>query len=226
LSDTGTFAREKSATLPVAQPAVIPQWAFEAMRPIVRIVSRVCWKLKHHGTENIPPSGGLIIASNHQSYFDPFWISIPVNRPVRYLAWKEAFDWPLVGKIITLLGAWPLQVEGSDPAAIRRSLQWLRQGGVLVIFPEGTRCTSKGQMSRFKAGAARLALEANVPILPVTIRGANHVWPRNQRLPRLANVEITYHKLQRLEPCPGQETRDCARRETELLAKTIESAIN
>jgi len=203
----------------------MPQWAFEAVRPVVRRLSRICWKLKHYGTENIPSSGGLIIAANHQTYFDPFWISIPVNRPVRYLAWKEAFDWPLVGKIITFLGAWPLQVEGSDPAAIRRSLHWLRCGGVLVIFPEGARSTAEGTITHFKAGAARLALEANVPILPVTIRGANHVWPRNQFLPRLGNVEIIYHKLQQIEPCSGEETRRCARRQTALLARTIQSAL-
>ena len=196
------------------------------MRPFVRLFSRACWKLKLVGTENIPSEGGLIIASNHQSYIDPFWISIPVNRPVRYLAWSVAFKWPLVGKVITLLGAWPLQVEGSDPAAIRRSLQWLRDGGVLVIFPEGARSTREGTMTRFKAGAVRLALEANVPILPVTIRGGNQVWPRNQTLPRRGAVEIIYHPLQHIVPLAGEETRDCARRETGVLSQTIASALN
>jgi 1-acyl-sn-glycerol-3-phosphate acyltransferase len=196
------------------------------MRPVVRTFSRLCWNLKHYGTENVPSKGGLIIASNHQTYFDAFWISIPIYRPVRYLAWDEAFQWPFVGKALTLFGAWPLQVEGSDPAAIRRSIQWLRNGGVLVIFPEGARSTSNGAMSRFKAGAARLALEANVPILPVTIRGANRVWPRNQQLPRMAPVEIIYHAPYRIEPLPGEETRSCARRQTETLAHTIESALD
>ena len=217
-----TFAREKPATRALM---VFPQWAFDAMRPVVRTFSRLCWNLKHHGTTNIPSTGGLIIASNHQTYFDPFWISIPVNRPCRYLAWDGAFHWPFVGKAMGLFGAWPLQVEGSDPAAIRRSIQWLRGGGVLVIFPEGARSTTDGAMSRFKAGAARLALEVNVPILPVTIRGANRVWPRNQQLPRLAPVEIIYHPPHSLEPLPDEETRGCARRETETLAQTIGSAL-
>ncbi|HLE62006.1 MAG TPA: lysophospholipid acyltransferase family protein [Pyrinomonadaceae bacterium] len=217
-----TFAREKPAT---RAPVVFPQWAFDAMRPVIRTFSQLCWKLKLYGTENIPSEGGLIIASNHQTYFDPFWISIPVNRPCRYLAWDGAFHWPFVGKAMGLFGAWPLQVEGSDPAAIRRSIQWLRGGGVLVIFPEGARSTTDGAMSRFKAGAARLALEVNVPILPVTIRGANRVWPRNQQLPRLAPVEIIYHPPHSLEPLPDEETRGCARRETETLAQTIGSAL-
>jgi 1-acyl-sn-glycerol-3-phosphate acyltransferase len=97
---------------------------------------------------------------------------------------------------------------------------------VLVIFPEGARGTSEGSLMRFKAGAVRLAMEANVPILPVTIRGANRVWPRNQKLPRLGQVEIIYHAPRRIEPLPGEETRTCARRETEILARTIEAPLN
>jgi len=225
LSKTASFARNKANGRASIPPSVFPQWALEAMRPVVRAFSRACWKLKLVGTENIPSEGGLIIASNHQSYIDPFWISIPINRPVRYLAWSVAFNWPLVGKLITLLGAWPLQVEGSDPAAIRRSLQWLKDGGVLVIFPEGARSTFDGTMSHFKAGAVRLALEANVPILPVTIRGGNRVWPRNQKLPKRAAVEITYHPLQHVTTLCGEETRECARRQTDVLKQTIASAL-
>ena len=80
---------------------------------------RLFFRMRYHGTRNIPATGGLIIAANHQTYIDPFWLSIPIKRPLRYLAWDEAFDWPLVGKLLGLFGAWPLQIERSDPAAIR-----------------------------------------------------------------------------------------------------------
>jgi 1-acyl-sn-glycerol-3-phosphate acyltransferase len=225
VSKTETFAGDKVDAKAQFKPSAFPQWAIEILRPCVRVISHVCWNLNHIGTENIPTKGGLIIAANHQTYIDPFWISIPVNRPVRYLAWSVAFKWPVVGTIMTFLGAWPLQVEGSDPAAIRRSLQWLRSGGVLVIFPEGGRSTSDGAMSHFKAGAVRLALEANVPILPVTIRGGNRVWPRNQKLPKRGQVDIIYHPLQHLTPLASEENRDCARRETRILSETIHSAL-
>ena len=173
----------------------------------------------------MPENGGLIVAANHQTYVDPFWISLAIKRPTRYLAWSAAFKWPLVGKLLTLFGAWPLQVEGSDPAAIRRSLQWLRDGGAVVIFPEGGRSTSDGSMDRFKAGAVRLALEANVPILPVTIRGGNHVWPRGWRFPHTGKVVIVYHPLFRVEQAPEEEARVCARRESQRLEKIIASAL-
>lgn len=204
---------------------MLPQWMIEFLRPIVRLVSRVSWKLEHVGVEHIPKEGGVIIASNHQSYLDPFWLSLPVRRPVRYLAWSEAFNWPVVGKVMRFLGAWPLQVKGSDPGAIRRTLQWLRTGGAVVIFPEGGRGKADGAMIRFKGGAIRIALEAGVPILPVTIRGGNRIWPSGQRLPRFGKVEVIYHPLHEVNQNAGEEARACARRESDALAEIIGSAL-
>ena len=204
---------------------MLPQWALEVLRPIVGGVSRVFWKIEFAGEENIPAQGGVIIAANHQTYIDPFWLSLKIKRPTRYLAWSAAFGWPVVGKCLTWFGAWPLALEGSDPSAIRRSLQWLREGGAVVIFPEGGRSTASGALERFKAGAVRLALEANVPILPVTIKGGNRVWPRGWRIPRCRKVEVIYHPLQHPQLPAEEETRAFARRESERLAKLIASAL-
>ncbi|MGH9967327.1 MAG: lysophospholipid acyltransferase family protein [Pyrinomonadaceae bacterium] len=217
--------REKSPKRSLANESVLPQWAIDLMRPVVRAILLACWKVRLTGLENIPLKDGVIIASNHQSYIDPFVISIPINRPLRFLAWNVALDWPLVGKIMKLLGAWPLQLEGSDPAAIRRSLQWLRDGEAVVIFPEGGRGEPDGSMVTFKAGAVRIALEAGVPILPVTIRGANRVWPPGKRIPRPGEIEIVYHPLFRPELLPDEDSRACARRESEQLASVIRSAL-
>lgn len=204
---------------------MFPQWALELMRPLVGVISRMFWKIEFRGLENIPQHGGVIIAANHQTYFDPFWLSLKIKRPIRYLAWSAVFNWPLIGRCIGWWGAWPIALEGSDPVPIRRSLQWLRDGGAVAIFPEGGRSTASGEMERFKAGAVRLALEAGVPILPVTINGGNRIWPRGQRTPRIGKVIITYHPLYRPEQPPADETRAFARRESEHLAKVIKSAL-
>ena len=204
---------------------MLPQWALNTIRPVVGVFSRVLWKIEFVGVEHVPEHGGLIVAANHQTYIDPFWLSLPIKRPTRYLAWSAAFRWPVVGTGLKWLGAWPLALEGSDPAAIRTSLQWLRNGGVVVIFPEGARSTDTGALDRFKAGAVRLALEADVPILPVTIRGGNRIWPKGWRFPRLGKVVVTYHPLYHPEPCLNEETRACARRESERLAQVIASAL-
>ena len=197
----------------------------DVIRPIGHAFSRVLFNIRYEGLENVPQTGGLIIAANHQTYIDPFWISFPIDRPMRFLAWDEAFSWPVVGKLMGLLGAWPLQVEKSDPTAIRLTLRWLRAGGAVVIFPEGGRCCVDGALCEFKAGAARIALEANVPIVPVTIRGAHRVWPRGYRFPHLAKVEIIYHPPQYLTQRTGEDTRACARRETNQLTEIISSRL-
>ncbi len=181
--------------------------------------------MRYTGLENVPQSGGFIIAANHQTYIDPFWIGFPISRQMRFLAWNKIFDWPVVGRMTGMFGAWPLEIEGSDPAAIRRSLQWLKSGGGVVIFPEGGRGLPDGSMIRFKPGAVRMALEAGVPILPVTIRGAHRVWPKTRRFPRFTRVEIIYHPLFHVEPYEGTEARAHARLASERLTEIIGSAL-
>ena len=200
---------------------MLPQWVLEIVRPMVRAFSRLLWRARWVNTEYIPQSGGVIIASNHQTYLDPFWLSCPLKRPVRYLAWDEAFTWPIVGYGLRLLGAWPLQLEGSDPAPIRRSLQFISEGGAVVIFPEGGRGNADGSMRRFKPGAIRMAMEAGVPILPVTIHGGNLIWPAGRKFPRLGRVEVIYHPLFVIEPNGGDEQRAYARRVTDELQQII-----
>jgi 1-acyl-sn-glycerol-3-phosphate acyltransferase len=207
------------------QTGAMPQWIIEVIRPMGLGLSKLFWRTRYQGLEKVPLKGGLVIAANHQTYVDPFWVGLPIKRALRFLAWDEAFDWPVVGKLMQLFGAWPIQIEGSDPTAIRRSLQWLKDGGAVVIFPEGARCEPSGELVRFKNGAVRLAMEANVPILPVTIRGGHRVWPKGWRLPRFNNVEVIYHELINVTPQPGEEARACARRETNRLAEIIGSAL-
>ncbi|MCM3871797.1 MAG: 1-acyl-sn-glycerol-3-phosphate acyltransferase [Pyrinomonadaceae bacterium] len=220
-----TISHERSTGRSKPGEFVLPQWLINAMRPGFRLIGRTFWNLKLKGVENIPEDGGLIVASNHQSYLDPFAISVPIKRAIRFLAWNEAMNWPFLGKVMQVLGAWPLQLEGSDPGAIRRSHQWLKEGGALMIFPEGGRGEADGSMIRFKAGAVRIAREARVPILPVTIRGAQRVWPRGRLVPGLGDIEITYHPLFHPQQLPDEDARACARRESEQLAAIIRSAL-
>lgn len=207
------------------EPRPAPEWMIDAMRPVIFALSRALWRISFSGDEHIPTEGGLVIASNHQTYVDPFWIGSRVKRPIRYLAWNEAFKWPVAGRALELLGAWPLALERGNPTAYRRSLQWLRGGGAVMIFPEGQRAFADGELSRFKAGAVRLALEAGTPVLPVTIRGGERVWPRGQRLPRVGRVEVVFHPVRRLAVPPGEDARHVIQRETEALAEVIKSAL-
>lgn len=216
---------EGRATPPSRAPRNAPDWMINALRPAVLGFSRVLWRLRFGGVEQVPEEGGLIIAANHQTYFDPFWVGSRVRRPIRFLAWDEAFRWPLVGKMMEMLGAWPIVLDRGNPTAYRRSMQWLRSGGALMIFPEGERAFGDAEVGRFKPGAVRLALEAGVPILPVTIRGGERVWPRGQTVPRTGRVHIVFHPVRRPACLPGEDTRQCVKRETEALAVVIKSAL-
>ena len=224
-TETSIVRRDKKPPASADEPYALPLWAIRLLRAALRLLFRVLWGARYIGVENVPASGGVILAANHQTYLDPFWLGAPVPLHARFLAWDKVFEWPVAGKLMRLLGAWPLQTQKGDRRAIRLSLQWLRSGGALVIFPEGGRAFSDGKMQEFKVGAARLALEANVPVLPVTIRGGEHVWPRGQRWPRLGRVEIVFHPLRHLAPLPGEDARRCAQRETEDLAAVIRSGL-
>ncbi|HWT03547.1 MAG TPA: lysophospholipid acyltransferase family protein [Pyrinomonadaceae bacterium] len=217
--------RRRPAKEAQAEPFVLPLWAINIIRVPLYLMSRLFWRIKYEGLENIPQTGGVIIASNHQTYLDPVWMSLPVRREIRYLAWSESFDWPVVGKAIALLGAWPIQIKKADRTAIRRSRQWMKSGGAVVIFPEGGRCQPDGALLPFEAGAARMALESNVPILPITIRGGHRAWPKGKRLPRIHKVELVYHPLQHVSLEEGEDARQASRRETDRLAATIGSAL-
>lgn len=118
------------------------------------------------------------------------------------MAFGEAFGWPVVGRLIRYLGAFPVSPTPSGAiGAMKESLKTLREGSVLLIFPEGAREFSDGKFLEFKAGALRVAFQAGVPVLPVTISGANRIWPRPQKYPTVfKRVTITYHKLMELPP--------------------------
>ncbi|MDT7543064.1 MAG: 1-acyl-sn-glycerol-3-phosphate acyltransferase [Acidobacteriota bacterium] len=229
LSESWRVSSERRFVAPIAAPTeesyVLPQWAIQLVRAALFKLFRVFFRLRLSGVENVPREGGLIIASNHQTYFDPFWVGSPVKRPLRFLAWDAVLGWFMIGRLMGWLGAWPLRTKQGDTRTYRRSVQWLRSGGALVIFPEGGRARADGALQPFKPGAARLALEADVPVVPVTIRGGNRVWPKDRTRPRLARVEIIYHPARRFAPLPGEDTRACARRESEQLYETINSAL-
>ncbi len=167
---------------------------------------KILWRVRFHGTRNIPngPDSGLVIASNHQSYIDPFLIGIPIRRKIFFMAWDKAFDWLVIVKLIRKLGAFPVDLGTSGKvAATKKALSILREGNALMVFPEAAREFSNGKLLPFKAGAVRLALESGVPILPVTVKGANRVWSRDHKFPRPGRIEIYYHPLLELKPTPA-----------------------
>ena len=175
------------------------QIAVDMLRLIGYVISKVFWFIQYSGLENIPKKnmGGFLIAANHQTYIDPVWACLPMRRKVRYMAIGKAFDWRVIGPLIKYLGAFPVSDDARGTrSAMKQAIGALREGAVLTVFPEGAREFANGEMLPFKSGAVRIAIQAGVPILPVTISGGNRIWPQKQKYPRLfRRVTVTYHPL-------------------------------
>ena len=142
---------------------------YRFVRELIRPLCFVLMPRKYHGLENIPQDGSLIICANHLSYVDPVFIGLAVKRPIRFIAKKEACNVPIFGWILQKLGAFPVDREGKDLKAIRTCMSVVKDGGILGIFPEGTRII-KGRVSEAKAGVALIAKRSKAPLLLVRIK--------------------------------------------------------
>jgi 1-acyl-sn-glycerol-3-phosphate acyltransferase len=183
------------------------------------------WRVEYHNKENIPQDrpGGLILASNHQTYVDPFWIGLKVNREMRFMAWDKACNWPVVGPLIRKLGAFPVNLERGGKDSYKTAVRILREGATLVIFPEASREFADGKQLPFKTGTVRIAIEAGVSILPVTIVGGNKVWSQEAAYPGFSKVHIYYHPLLEIKVPEGMSVKEYSEQMTQRLAEIIGS---
>lgn len=203
---------------------------FSFLRYFSLTVSKILWRIEYHGTENIPQKSdvGLLIAPNHQTYIDPVWVSLPVKRKFRYMAWDKAFEWFLIGKLIRYLGAFPVKTDtkGGKVEAMKNAFKSLREGAALIVFPEGEREFADGKLLPFREGAVRLAMETEVPILPVTISGANKVWAQGMKYPRFGKIKIIYHPLLTVpKPEKKEDLHQHLQKLNEKLASIISSKL-
>jgi 1-acyl-sn-glycerol-3-phosphate acyltransferase len=143
------------------------------------------FRLQSHGVERVPKGGCLFIA-NHSSMWDSAFVIAPLGRPIRYMAKRELVTTPLVKDLGDSIGMFPVRRGAGDRVAMHIGESILRRGDSLGIFPEGTR-VYEGTLSRPRAGAARLALVAGVPVVPVAIYG-------NRWRESLFRVSVAYGK--------------------------------
>ena len=143
------------------------------------------------GASLVPRTGGVILASNHQSFLDVLILGGACPRPVRYMARRSLWENPVLGWLITDWKAIPVSRDRPGKDELRSILETVRGGEVLALFPEGTR-TVDGSIGELRGGIGFLARKAGVPVVPVLIRGAFEAWPRGRRLPRRGRVRIAF----------------------------------
>lgn len=139
-------------------------------RALVRIYYKLIYKIEIAGIEYLPETGGYILCCNHKSNNDPPIVASFMPRRLNFLAKDELFHVPVLGGIIKILGAIPIKRGSGDIAAIKHCLSILKQGKPLLMFPQGTRCSSIKQED-FKPGALPIARKVRVPVIPIGING-------------------------------------------------------
>jgi 1-acyl-sn-glycerol-3-phosphate acyltransferase len=184
---------------------------FWIARAIIKVLAVVVWRARATGTENIPLDGPLIVACNHRSYLDPPVMGCFVPRKISYMAKRELFEIPILGAGIRAVGAYPVDREGSATAAIKRSLEVLRAGGCVGIFPEGGRNVDGEKEPR--AGVALLASLAKAPVVPAAIVGGDHAK-------HLGAIKVAFGKPLSL-PSDRKATRDDLAKFTEETMSAI-----
>jgi 1-acyl-sn-glycerol-3-phosphate acyltransferase len=166
-----------------------PSWLYSLVAVLSWPFVRALFRLRASGVENLPSEGGFVLAANHSSNFDPWPLGIPLfpRRFLRFMAKAELFWFPL-GWIARSGGAFPVRRGEGDEVAVETAVELCREGNVVVMFPEGTRRQKglrKKHEARWRTGAARIALEAGVPLVPAGIAGTD-------RLGRLGPLRVAY----------------------------------
>ena len=142
---------------------------YELARFVAGVAAKIAFDLRTEGRENIPVKGGIIVASNHQTYWDPVFLVIYIKHRFRFMAKEELFEKnKAFGWLIAHLGAFRVARGKGDTAAIDTAVDAVRQGQDLLIFPEGHR-SKDGALQRIRSGASVVASKTGAPILPVAI---------------------------------------------------------
>jgi 1-acyl-sn-glycerol-3-phosphate acyltransferase len=202
----------------------------EAVRPPLgyQVIAALSWpvlygvfRLRARGRENLPSDGGYVLASNHISNLDPWPVGLPLwpRRWLRFMAKAELYWWPAT-YVLDGAGAFPVRRGLADVEAIETAVQLAQEGHVVVMFPEGTR-REKGLLKRHQprphSGAARIALEAGVPLVPCAVAGTD-------RLRRLGPLRVVYGAPLEIEDLRGaDDVRRASQDATDrLMARILE----
>jgi 1-acyl-sn-glycerol-3-phosphate acyltransferase len=181
-------------------------------------ILRLAFRYRARGAENLPRDGGYVLAAGHVSNLDPWALGLHIwpRRSLRFMAKSELFWFPL-SLAISGVGAFKVHRGRADREAIETAVTLAREGNVIAMFPEGTR-RKKGLRKKYEAqahtGAARIALEAGVPLVPAGIKGTDG-------LSRLAAWRVRYGPPIEIDDLRGQEMADAARIATDRLMVEI-----
>ncbi len=184
-------------------------WYYSAARSVVSVAGRLVTGCEVAGRDRVPSSGGLIVASNHISFWDPPLVGAAIPREAHFLAKEELFSNPAFGWLIASFNAIPIRRGMVDLQGMGRAIEALRRGGVLLMFPEGSRMRD-GRLHPARPGVSIMAHAADVPIVPCYISGSDRPggW-----ITRRTRVRIQFGVPRRWQDLAGPEPADPPDRE-------------
>jgi 1-acyl-sn-glycerol-3-phosphate acyltransferase len=197
------------------------QFAFQStpFRKFVVLVLGNLFKLimdlKVEGAENLPSDGAVVLAANHVTNFDVFPMQLSIPRPIFFMAKSGLFKYPILEAALRDVGAFPVYRGEKDEWALRHAARVLENRQILGMFPEGTRSKGKG-LSVAKTGSARLALDANCPIIPMAVIGTDNFF---KSFPR--RTPVTIKLLPPILPKPAETPLSLMDRVMFALAKEL-----
>ncbi len=184
-----TEQRSQSFSWENRSPVLKSSPLLRCLQIVARPLYGVYWRIEAHGCEKVPTEGPVILAANHRSHLDSIILPYVTWRPLNFMAKKECFDTAIGASVYSRLGVFPVNRGTADKAALRRAVEVVRAGGVLGIYPEGTRCFGP-KVETVQRGAAWLAARGDAPIFPVGIGGTEAVLPKGAKFVRPAKVRL------------------------------------
>jgi len=179
---------------------------FYTLCKVVLIVPVWLWfRFKGINAKYVPNKGPALLASNHVSFLDHYITPAVVKRQIKYLTKAEYFEKPVSRWLFTQWGQIPLERGKSDDKALKYAVKHLKNGGVLGIYPEGTRSLD-GYIHEGKTGAARIAIQTGAPIIPVGVLGAFESMPKGQHYAKPYKITILFGKPIDVKRFKGMET--------------------
>jgi 1-acyl-sn-glycerol-3-phosphate acyltransferase len=176
---------------------------------LFRAVYATYFRWRVFGAENVPLSGGVILASNHASFLDPPLVGAGLRRDINYLARESLFRYPGVGALLRSWNSVPVDRDGGGASGLREILNRLLAGGGIILFPEGTR-TPDGELQPARSGIGLTVIKSDVPVIPVRTFGTFEAFGRDHKFPRPASIAVKYGRPMKFEALRA-EAKTCSK---------------
>jgi 1-acyl-sn-glycerol-3-phosphate acyltransferase len=165
---------------------------YSICRAICLLLFSTIFRLEVRGREHIPAKGSFVLASNHVSYLDPPVVGVSCVRKAYFIAKQELFEFPVLSWLLPRINVLPVKRSAGDYSALKRSLQLLKTGEPLVVFPEGRRREKDCVALPAQPGIGFIAVKAGVPIIPVCVQGTEKALPKGARCIVPAKIRVSF----------------------------------